>query len=306
MGKSNFKAVSLFVVGLLISASFAFSNSNNYGKRMAIAEASNTGADIRISVVRPVFWDDAGAYQTLRIANSSSDLDSKTNVTYVTMSDYVDSGYYSSSNSSPSFTEYDTDGIIFYDVPLATISGKYFDLARLSSTDTATADVWTSTPNETFTVGLNNSIWRIFNNAGGIYRPLGTSAESRAITNQAVGSILYGYFTCSSNESNGFEAYASLRDNFDLEGRTYLDTDVLTDYEYYANYSTNRTGISVKIADKVAAMKLAYEAVHTPEAYNFETFVDSKKLLSIVLLISLVSLSTLAGYGILFRKKKTA
>lgn len=243
--------LSLFAFGLLFGAFGAVTHS----EEPVEAEAAITVNDIRISVVRPTWWEDAGAHQVLRIASTSADLTNNVvvNITYFAMESYTSDTFYSAGGG---FSEYSTNGVIFYDLPLATISGKYFDLARLSTTDPATASVWNKTGAEAFNVNLLNKVWRIWNDGKGIYRPSGASAESRNVSNAVVNSLLYGYLTCSANTYNGYGAFSELNDHFNLAGRTYTESDTVLDFISTGDYGTGRgTGVTVLTSAKVAAMQ---------------------------------------------------
>ena len=272
------------------------------------AEAAITGSDIRIAVVRPAFWDDASAYQVLRIAPTEADLTNNVtaNIVYVPIESYTADTYYTTGGG---FTEYPTNGVVFYDFPLATINGKYFDLARLSTTDTATASVWNKTVTELFATSMLHKIWRIWDNnyevfEKGIYRPDGASAESRVVSNPVISSLLYGYLTCSASTTNGYEAFAILNTNFDLTGRTFAETDTVLDFINQADYSTGRgAGVTVLTSNKILMMQAMYNAAHPGPGLRV-TELDYKKNAGLVVLIGLVGISTLAGIYFLKTKKQ--
>src|SRR5690554_6908762 len=133
-------------------------------------DAVVTSADIRIAVVRPDWWQDGNAYQVLRLAPTTEDLTDNVvaTITYVEIESYTADTYYANGSG---FTEYTTDGVVFYDIPLATMTGKHFDLARLSTTDPTTATVWDKTEAEEFSTTMLNKIWRIFGDGNGVFRP---------------------------------------------------------------------------------------------------------------------------------------
>ncbi|MFA5235643.1 MAG: hypothetical protein WC399_02155 [Bacilli bacterium] len=272
------------------------------------AEAIITGADLRISVVRPTWWawdGENATWQVLRVANDAASLNDNTiaNITYFELGNYTGDTYYTSTGDNR-FTEYNTDGIIFYDIPITSISSKYFDLARLSTTDKATATVFHHTAPEAFTEGLNNQIWRIWNDGNGIYRPDGASAESRNMSNGAISAMLYGYLTCSESVSNGYGAFPELNENLNLLGRTFLDTDTVLDYDYETPYTEDRgTGITVKVADKIAAMNALYEASQ-PTGFLPTSFSDPTKNIWAVVSMTLAALALSLGYLMVSRKLK--
>lgn len=189
---------------------------------------------VRIAVVRPTWWGDSGAAQYLRIAATEDDLNNNNiaNIKHVDVESYVNDTYYKKYfGAAPDgvFNEYSTDGIIFYDVTLADISGKYFDLARIDP-DSGKTTVWNRTSEssvELFNESMLHKVWRIWNDGKGIHRPEGNSAESRNVSNQAISSLLYGYLTCSSSTANGYGAFNALNTNFNLLGRVFADTDTI-------------------------------------------------------------------------------
>lgn len=253
--------------------------------------------------MRPSWWAGSSAYQPLRIADTEADLTNNVtaNITYLNQESYSGDSYYAPSGG---FTEYSTDGVVYYDVPIATITGKYFDLARLSSTEISTATVWNRTGTELFNVNLLNQVWRIWDDGNGIYRPSGSSAESRNVSNAVINSLLYGYMTCSTSSINGFNAYAQLNDHFNLSGRTYLETDTVLDFTSELDYSTGRgTGATVLTSDKVAMMAYKYSIANPPAGLPLVTL-DYKKNTAIITLVGTLSLSALAGFYFLKTKKQ--
>ncbi|MDD4520869.1 MAG: hypothetical protein PHF59_02480, partial [Bacilli bacterium] len=263
-----------------------------------------TSNDVRIAVVRPVFWDDAGAYQPLRIASTEADLTNNTfaNITYITSESYTSDTYYVAGGG---FKEYDTDGVIFYDVPLATLTGKYFDLARLSTTDESTAAVWNRTAPELFNSSMLHKIWRIWDNdytilIKGISRPEGSTAESRNVSNVVINSLLYGYLTCSPSTTNGYGAFGALDANFNLTGRTYTEVDTVLDFINEADYEKGRgTGVTVSTSVKVAMM----QAMTNSSGMSTLPLLDDKKNLNTILIVGLLGLTTIAGLYISSKKK---
>jgi hypothetical protein len=265
------------------------------------ADAVVTSADIRIAVVRPGWWEDDDAYQVLRLAPTTEDLTDNVvaNITYVEIESYTADTYYAAGGG---FTEYTTNGVVFYDIPLATITGKHFDLARLSTTDPAEATVWNKTGAEEFDTTMLNKIWRIFGDGSGVYRPEGIDAESRNVSNGVINSLLYGYMTCSDSANNGYGAFDSLDTNFNLTGRTFSETDTVLDFINQSDYSLGRgAGVTVLTSNKIAMMQTMYNLSFSPARI---TTVDFKKNTKLVFLISLIGMSALAGFYFLKSKKQ--
>lgn len=265
------------------------------------ADAAVTSADIRIAVVRPDWWQGEGAYQVLRLAPTTEDLTDNVvaNITYVEIESYTADTYYAAGGG---FTEYTTDGVVFYDIPLATITGKHFDLARLSTTDPATATVLNKTEAELFNTTMLNKIWRIWGDGNGVYRPEGIEAESRNVSNGVINSLLYGYMTCSDSANNGYGAFDSLNTNFNLTGRTFSETDTVLDFINQSDYSMGRgDGVTVLTSNKIAMMQTMYNLSLSPARI---TTVDFKKNTKLVFLISLIGMSALAGFYFLKSKKQ--
>ena len=265
------------------------------------ADAVVTSADIRIAVVRPDWWKNDDAYQVLRLAPTTEDLTDNVvaNITYVEIESYTADTYYAAGGG---FTEYTTDGVVFYDIPLATITGMYFDLARLSTTDPAEATVWNKTGAEEFDTTMLNKIWRIWGDGNGVFRPEGINAESRSVSNGVINSLLYGYMTCSDSANNGYGAFDSLDTNFNLTGRTFSETDTVLDFINQSDYSMGRgDGVTVLTSDKIAMMQTMYNLSFSPARI---TTVDFKKNTKLVFLISLIGMSALAGFYFLKSKKQ--
>lgn len=265
------------------------------------ADAVVTSADIRIAVVRPDWWQGDDAYQVLRLAPTTEDLTDNVvaNITYVEIESYTADTYYAAGGG---FTEYTTDGVVFYDIPLATITGKHFDLARLSTTDPTTATVWNKTEAELFNTTMLNKIWRIFGDGKGVYRPEGINAESRNVSNGVINSLLYGYMTCSDSANNGYGAFNSLNTNFNLTGRAFSETDTVLDFINQSDYSMGRgAGVTVLTSNKIAMMQTMYNLSLSPARI---TTVDFKKNTKLVFLISLIGMSALAGFYFLKSKKQ--
>ncbi|HOJ45080.1 MAG TPA: hypothetical protein PK340_03520 [Bacilli bacterium] len=263
-----------------------------------------TSSDIRISVVRPSWWENDGAHQVLRIAATSDDLtnDVGANITYVGIESYTADTYYASGGG---FTEYTTAGVIFYDVPLATISGKYVDLARSSTNDPLTASVWNNTAPEAFNTNLLHKIWRIWNDGNGIYRPEGESAESRNVSNAVINSLLYGYLSCSDSTTHGYGAFNALDTNFNLSGRTYGETDTVLDFVDEDDYATGRgDGVTVLTSAKVAMMEALYDAAYPGSGLPPMPSENNDAGANVGAVISLLSLASLLSLGYLILVKK--
>ncbi|MDY0399619.1 MAG: hypothetical protein RBR36_02820 [Bacilli bacterium] len=290
------KYLALCVTASLLGGAFGVATTNFSTIK---TEAAITSNDVRIAVVRPGFWDDSEAYQTLRIAPSEADLTENkvANITYIGIESYTDDTYY---DADGGFTEYVTDGVVFYDVPLASITEKYFDLARLSTTDTSTAEVWNKTSTELFDSSMLHKIWRIFNDGNGVHRPEGMDAESRSVSNGVINSLLYGYMTCSDSANNGYGAFNSLNTNFNLTGRTFSETDTVLDFINQSDYSMGRgAGVTVLTSNKIAMM----QAMANSSGMSTLPLLDDKKNLNTILIVGLLGLTTIAGLYISSKKK---
>jgi len=296
------KFIKQIALTAIILAGLAFSFS---GTKPTPVEAAITSSYLRITVVRPSWWDDDSNWQVLRVADSDTILNNNTyaSITYYSIESYVSDTYYNV--GAGGFGEYDCDGVVFYDVPISSISGKYIDLARLSTNDPATATVNNKTTAEVYTLGLNNRLWRIWNNPAGdegIYRPEGESAESRNVSNAVISSLLYGYLTCSANVSNGYLAYPALNANYNLSGRTYLETDTVLDFVSVDDYAAGRgTGVTVEVSDKVAAMAVEYAA--SQSSGFISTTIDNAKD-NYLLLATLGTIAVLISVAFLAITKK--
>lgn len=238
----NFKKTLLSTLsGLTILGVFA--RTSLYNPPEITVQSISTNTNVRIFIVRPSFWDGSGAKQFLRTAPTATDLNNKTNISYHSISGYTSDTYYDNSISGDgTFNEYAANGIVYYDIPKSrffnsdTSTYLYFDLIREDPNDNQI--IWNDTGNHQFSQGMNHRILRIFGNGGGLVTNIsGTEAESINISNNALAPILAGYLTCENSDINGYGAYANLRDNFNLEGRTGLESVNLTDFTF-----TNTSG----------------------------------------------------------------
>lgn len=272
-------------------------------KQEVKAEAAITSGDVRIAVVRPDWWESAGAWQVMRVANTEDDINNNAvaNITYYEIESYTDDTYYTSIGSDR-FSEYSTSGVVFYDIPYSAINGKYFDLARLSTTDPSEATVWNSTGAEVFTPSLLHKIWRIWGNGAGIYRPEGENSESRQVANRVINSLLYGYLSCDPSSINGYGAFNTLNTNFNLTGRTFSSSDTVLDFVSAADYATGRgAGVTVLTSTKIAMMQA--NAVANNGNVNYIS-PSTRRNVGLVVVISSISLTSLIGYYLLRTKKQ--
>lgn len=270
-------------------------------KQEVKAEAVITSADVRIAVVRPNWWEDDDARQVIRVANTEDDLNNNVvaNITYYDIESYTDDTYYRS-NGSNRFTEYSTNGVVFYDIPYSAINGKYFDLARLLPEDPS--EVWNRTGAEVFTPLLLHKIWRIFGDGTGIYRPEGISSESRRVANRVINSLLYGYLSCDPSSINGYGAFNTLNTNFNLTGRNFTSSDTVLDFVSAADYATGRgAGVTVLTSTKIAMMQA--NAVANNGNVNYIS-PSTRRNVGLVVVISSISLTSLIGYYLLRTKKQ--
>jgi hypothetical protein len=256
----------LFTLSIFLLGGFLFKFGQTTHSELNINAVSNLN-QIRVGVVRPTWWQTSGANQYLRVSSVASNLNTSTpdatqrsNIVLFSITGYADDTYYKSGG----FGEYATDGIVFYDINKTDLVGKYWDLVRYSSSDPATASIWNRVAinyTNTFAENDNHYLVRIFGDGSGAFRP--SSTETRNISNVGLAGIMFGYLTCSSSTDNGYGSFNILNTNFNLDGgRTYADTDTLIDYAYGANYSNTRgTGITVKLQDKVNAMKLSFNSL---------------------------------------------
>lgn len=274
-------------------------------KESIVAEAVGTSSDVRIAVVRPMFWGEVGARQVLRVANSAEILTLNTiaSITYFDFGNYVGDTYYNGETAG-GFTEYNADGVMFLDIPLASLTGKFFDLARLSTLDPETATVWNRTGAEQFNPNMLHKIWRIYGDGSGIFRPDGATPESRNVSNPVVSSLLYGYLSCSSSTENGYGAFDALNNNFNLVGRTFAETDTVLDFAVESDYPDGRgDGVIVLTSAKIAMMQTMYNAANLGSGSRL-TPIDFKRNLALLTLTGTLSLTALAGFYFLKTKKQ--
>jgi hypothetical protein len=269
----NLKKIYISFLTIFISFGFITVLSSNEPKTFNIDAVSNSG-QIRIGVVRPTWWKSSSANQYLRISDSATNLNTsspdssqRSNITLVSTSGYADDEYYRETSravpEAPRFTEYDTDGIIFYDVDISSIVGKYWDLVRYSSNDSLTASVWNRVAvnyTSTFASGDNHKIYRIFGDGSGVFSP--NSTETSNISGLGIAGIMYGYLTCSASTNNGYGAFGTIDTQYNLS-RTFSSGIIVTDYAYGSDYSSSRdTGISVPLNDKISAMRTSYNSLN--------------------------------------------
>jgi hypothetical protein len=263
---------------------------------------------LRIPVVSPTFWNESSAYQVLRIANDSASLVNNTlaNITIFEMKMEITDSYYNDTVVT-GFDEYATNGIMFYDIPISAIVGKYVDLVRYAP-DSDLSSTLNIASLGLYQNGMNNAIWRIWSNGGGIYRPLGDTAESRNIDDASVAKILEGYLTCRNDQNNGFAAFNDLNNHFNLTGRNYAGSTII-DYDGIGttNYTSGRgTGKSTSIENKIAYMEALYEAANPSGAgyINIQTQSFRLDLMLIILIIPATLFLVIYSYQNLYKNRK--
>ncbi|HKM11429.1 MAG TPA: hypothetical protein VJZ05_03635, partial [Bacilli bacterium] len=136
----------------------------------------------------------------------------------------------------------------------------------------------------------------------GIFRPdpKDSPAESRNVSNGVINSLLYGYLTCSPSTTNGYGAFVTLDDHFNLTGRTYVETDTVLDFIDEADYATGRgTDVTVLTSVKVAMM----QAMANSSGMSTLPLLDDKKNLNTISIVGLLGLTTIAGLYISSKKK---
>ena len=260
---SLFKKLTISSLSLIILSGIVLSVGTSEPSEFE-PEALATIDNVRIFVARPSFWEGSGALQLLRTANSATglnDRDEDDGYQTFTISGFTSDTYYDNAINGSGFDEYEVAGIVYYEIPYSAINGKWFDLVRLNPSNN---EVWNDVGNIQFTADMNHRILRIWGDGKGLVTNiLGTNAESRNISNNALIPILSGYLTCSSNTHNGYGSYTALRDNFNLEGRSGLESINMTDFTWTQNGNsitydyTNSGNVTqtITLSAKVLAMK---------------------------------------------------
>ena len=260
---SLFKKLTISSLSLIILSGIVLSVGTSEPSEFE-PEALATIGNVRIFVARPSFWEEDDALQLLRTANSATGLNERNDgYQEFTISGYTSDTYYDNATGNGGFDDYAVAGIVYYEIPYSAINGKWFDLVRLNPSNTN--QVWDDVGNIQFTADMNHRILRIWGDGKGLVTNiLGTSAESRNISNNALIPILSGYLTCSSNTHNGYGSYTALRDNFNLEGRLEdLESINMTDFTWTQNGNsitydyTNSGNVTqtITLSAKVLAMK---------------------------------------------------
>ena len=312
--KKRLKRISLFLGVVVLGVATSVSLFANSPKDAVGVDATNfTNNDIRIPFVGLSWWDDYDSGEGDTIGNEVFirivDSDKESSLTNNTVADITYIGVESSSTDTyynigeGGFSEYDTSNVLFFDLPYSTISGKKFDLARVNPSDHSI--VWNRINLiETFNDGMLHKVWRSYGNEQGIFRPDGSSAESRYISNGTLAGILYGYLSCSPNTHNGYPAFPTLDENFNLTGGRDLTQDSIVleyDYSSEADYvEGNRAKLDITLTQKVNMMKYMYDE-NIPSAGV--VLFDSKSSIYLIICTALIGLTSIAGLYILKKKR---
>jgi len=186
----------------------------------------------------------------------------------------------------------------WYEVPTSII-GKEWVIRRFNSSSTT---LWNSSIKYTFTGGMNNQMWYIWNNWSGTVSQGSVDATNGAFLKY----VLEGYMTCSSDTSNGYGAYPTLNSTYFMNGETprysdSLDDDMVNDFSLQSNYSTGTKDATVSVATKINAMASLYQAANPTAVPSTPVHADKNPLAILALVIAAISLT--AGYFFIFKKR---
>ena len=186
----------------------------------------------------------------------------------------------------------------WYEVPTSII-GKEWVIRRFNSSSTT---LWNSSIKYTFTGGMNNQMWYIWNNWSGTVSQGSVDATNGAFLKY----VLEGYMTCSSDTSNGYGAYPTLNSTYFMNGETprysdSLDDDMVNDFSLQSNYSTGTKDATVSVATKINAMASLYQEANPTAVPSTPVHADKNPLAILALVIAAISLT--AGYFFIFKKR---
>ena len=144
----------------------------------------------------------------------------------------------------------------WFEVP-SSIIGDDFILRRFNSDSSA---LWNSSIKYTFTEGLNNQMWYIWDNWSGTVSQGSVDSTNGAFLKH----VLEGYMTCSASISNGYLAYPTLLSTYFMNGETPrysddLSDDIVSDFALISDYASGTKIVTTNVQYKLDMMKTMYE-----------------------------------------------
>jgi len=285
--------------GLIVLLAFiGFGVSNN--QKATEAEAIQTST-LRFFIDR-TNWENSGAVVKFEYGTG---LNATNTIESITGTLIAPNGYIENSSMKKTWNQtpnaLDNRWYAWYEVP-TTIIGKEWIIRRFNPDSTT---LWNSSSKYTFTEGINNQMWYIWDNWSGTISQGSVDATNGAFLKY----VLEGYMTCSSDTSNGYGAYPTLNSTYFMNGETprysdSLDDDMVNDFSLQSNYSTGTKDATVSVATKINAMASLYQAANPTAVPSTPVHADKNPLAILALVIAAISLTS--GYFIIFKKRLIA
>lgn len=268
----------------------------------------------RITVVRPDWWEGTNANQRL-VIGASSDFNAGAKQFKDTgggMNRWIDEGrsnVYNTENytaddyykAEGGFTEYNTSGLLFYDIKISEITGKYFSFFRIGDLNNdGWGEIWNMTPPIQYTAVNSNKLYRIWGNGEGTV-DVGKS-EAQNVKDAGIAALMYGYISCADNEHNGYKAYTQLNSVYDLDKRL-SSTAKVADFKEKGHYTSGKNDGNQVNTDLGLKLTMMNDLNGGSQSVNITTANNS---LNSTLVIATLGLTTIVGYYFLSRKKKPA
>lgn len=192
----------------------------------------------------------------------------------------------------------------------------YYDLPISSLTTTIGVTIVDSSNNFvlkiadiTYSVGDNNKVLKVDND--NVSWSLSKGPISGRVYSTFFAKVLEGYLTCSDSSVNGYMAFGSIDSNFlprtgepavwNMEGT--LSGQLIADYENEVAYvsGTRETTAATDAFDKYSRMQSLFIA-NEPESR--QSYTPASTNIGVVIIISVLSLTSLAGFYFLKTKKQ--
>ncbi len=196
----------------------------------------------------------------------------------------------------------------YFDVLLSDILNKDIRLHRIKDDNTT---IWNTSSAVRYSSGMSSYLFKIDAVSGDT---LQFGANPNKFRSGFFAKVLEGYLTCSPSIDNGYGAFDNMKNNFFKEGAGALGFDIdgdpaaesIIDYSGIGtgNYGSSRgNGPSVNAEIKYNALQALYNASNPNQVISIN---PQDAAVNSTLIISLLGLTTLAGYYFLTRKKKVA
>jgi len=196
----------------------------------------------------------------------------------------------------------------YFDIPIQN-AGTLFRAVRLSE---KRGTIWNKSASLTWSVGDNSKVLYVGGSVPADNATLTTGIidDSISVKSSFAAIVLEGYLSCSDSVVNGAGAFEQMNSTFFMkaDGLTwkldsYLDTQDVTDYAWYSNYTAARgDGIQVDAYEKYVALQTRYIAVPEATIINPQVTLNGLTLESVIMFIAF-SILMIGGYFFVRRLK---